>query len=223
MFKICELLDTGERGSAAFNMAVDEVLLGRCEVPLLRVYGWERPAVSFGYFQGLEELPVEDRGGGVDLVRRWTGGGVVRHGEDWTYSLVVPRLYLKAMGGPVEAYAAVHRAIGDLLGESGIEARVIEGEAGDGGMDCFASPVRSDVMVGGEKVAGAAQRRTRAGMLHQGSIQGVAVPAEFGEGLAGKLGGEVRVVAGLPEGVREQAVDLAEEKYGARAWLGGGR
>src|SRR5439155_555754 len=48
------------------------------------------------------------------------------------------------------------------------------------GYSCFANPVRADVMIDGRKVAGAAQRRTRSGLLQQGSIQSV----DLGNGLA---------------------------------------
>ena len=62
-------------------MAVDEVLLrnatGR-RLPLLRVYTWVRPAVSFGYFQ---EFPA-CLAAKYDSVRRLTGGGVVYHGDE---------------------------------------------------------------------------------------------------------------------------------------------
>ena len=59
------------------------------ERPLLRVYRWERPAVSFGYFERWE--PVREKYPEREAVRRWTGGGVVLHGEDFTYSMLIPR------------------------------------------------------------------------------------------------------------------------------------
>ncbi|MEM8953984.1 MAG: hypothetical protein AAGD22_07535 [Verrucomicrobiota bacterium] len=202
-------------------MALDEVLLGCCEIPVLRVYCWERPTVSFGYFEPLVNLPMEYREGQYDLVRRWTGGGVVVHGSDWTYSLIVPHRFLGDIGGTAGSYAAVHRAIGDLLIASGIEASIVDGDRKAGGVDCFVSPVRSDVMVGSQKVAGAAQRRTRAGMLHQGSIQGIRVPGGFARHLAERLAEEVRAVDGLERELEEKAADLALRKYGTAGWLEG--
>src|SRR5262245_66240639 len=75
----------------AFNMAVDEALLEampRLQEPVLRFYGWTEPAASFGYFQKFSE--VERATLLRPLVRRPTGGGLVPHETDWTYSLVFP-------------------------------------------------------------------------------------------------------------------------------------
>src|SRR5438876_9547937 len=100
--------------SAPFNMALDEALL-RAAVerrrPLLRVYSWEQPAVSIGYFQ---KFPAH-LAGKIDIVRRPTGGGLVYHGEDTTYTVVVPpshRLYGVATA---DAYCAIHKAIAVAL------------------------------------------------------------------------------------------------------------
>jgi len=156
-------------GAPACNMAVDEALLrtaaqrGR---PLLRLYAWDRPAVSFGYFQ---QYPVElaDR---YALVRRPTGGGIVYHDADTTYTVVVPA------GNPLhrlktsEAYCALHYAVAAALDqESEITRRQ---SVARGQYECFQNPVAGDVVAGDRKLAGGAQRRNKAGMLHQGSITG---------------------------------------------------
>ena len=71
-----------EPHDAALNMALDEVLLRRAAGPLLRVYRWARPAVSFGYFGKVAD--AEAAWPGREMVRRWTGGGIVPHGADVT-------------------------------------------------------------------------------------------------------------------------------------------
>ena len=84
------LLNSGP-GHCAFNMAFDEALLEgmpRLGKPVLRFYGWVEPAASFGYFQKFAE--VERLTHLRPLVRRPTGGAIVTHDRDWTYSLVVP-------------------------------------------------------------------------------------------------------------------------------------
>src|SRR5688572_28350168 len=86
-----ELLLLHERdrpGGAAWNMAMDEALLTAAKVPVLRVYRWETPALSFGYF--LSWQAAQEEGRGRVLIRRWTGGGLVEHGDDFTWSLIVP-------------------------------------------------------------------------------------------------------------------------------------
>src|SRR4030095_721878 len=74
--------------SAAMNMAIDEALLESASAPSIRFYRWESPALSFGYFGRFAD--VADKASERDLVRRWTGGGIVFHGEDLTYSIVIP-------------------------------------------------------------------------------------------------------------------------------------
>src|SRR6478752_6039108 len=75
----------------ALNMAIDEALLeatAALALPILRFYGWTEPAASFGYFQHYSDV---ERGTLLrPLVRRPTGGGIVPHDRDWTYSLVFP-------------------------------------------------------------------------------------------------------------------------------------
>jgi len=84
------LLNSGRCGST-FNMAMDEALLEampRFGQPVLRFYGWSEPAATFGYFQKFAE--VERLTKLRPLIRRPTGGGLVPHDADWTYSLVFP-------------------------------------------------------------------------------------------------------------------------------------
>src|SRR5436189_4258680 len=70
--------------SAAMNMAIDEALLEHAKIPLIRFYRWYSPALSFGYFGRFSD--VAEHADVRDLVRRWTGGGIVFHGDDLTYS-----------------------------------------------------------------------------------------------------------------------------------------
>jgi lipoyl(octanoyl) transferase len=74
------------------------------------------------------------------------------------------------------------------------------------------------VVIGEGKVAGAAQRRTRGGMLHQGSIQGVPgideARGSFVEALA-----KTAVPVAIPREVLARAVFLEQSKYGTREWM----
>jgi lipoate-protein ligase A len=81
---------------------------------------------------------------------------------------------------------------------------------------CFENPVLHDVLVRGRKVAGAAQRRTRAGLMHQGSIQPLKLPPGFGAAFAARLGGVVRLQS---FDATIEAEKLVAEKYGTRAWM----
>jgi lipoate-protein ligase A len=70
------------------NMAIDEALLESLTLPAVRFYRWQSPALSFGYFGRFAD--VASYQSERDLVRRWTGGGIVFHGEDLTYSILIP-------------------------------------------------------------------------------------------------------------------------------------
>src|ERR1700689_396612 len=72
--------DDAEPHSAALNMAIDEALLAIISRPVLRIYRWSRAAVSFGCFE--RWLPVQAAHPAREPVRRWTGGGIVLHGDD---------------------------------------------------------------------------------------------------------------------------------------------
>src|ERR1700760_1542716 len=107
--------------SAAENMALDEVLFLTAMCPVFRSYRWVRPSVSIGYFTPWNEVAA--RFPGRDLVRRWTGGGIVEHGQDFTYSLVCPGN--KNLPTTVEFYRVVHLAISNILQESGCPVEMV--------------------------------------------------------------------------------------------------
>jgi len=201
---------------AAMNMAIDEALLEQCNQPTLRCYGWRRPSLSFGYFGKFADVAREakDR----EIVRRWTGGGSVLHGEDLTYSLVTPATDPASSQGPPAIYAALHRAIRVALLAEGRETELADAAARKISDACFANPVRDDLLLEGRKIAGAAQRRTRGGFLHQGSIQLPDLSGIFRDRFASALSAKVEREE-MPPQVLERAALLAAEKYGADAWL----
>lgn len=197
--------------NGAMNMAIDEALARESAEPALRIYRWERPAASFGYFGRHRE--VADRWPGRELVRRWTGGGEVPHGDDFTYTLTVPHSHAFCRTGVRESYRTLHLTLAALLPGANLAA-ADEGDA----PACFARPVVADVLVAGKKVAGAAQRRGSFGLLHQGSIQGIVPAADLAHRFAGALASSV-IEHRFSPSLRALAEKLAEEKYGSQAWL----
>ena len=217
--------------SAALNMAIDEALLEDATVPSIRFYRWHSPALSFGYFGRLSDVArhVSAR----DLVRRWTGGGIVFHGDDLTYSIVIPASDAAFGESSVSIYEKIHWALADALAQAGHRAvvaavgssatrseaiAVTRAGISDTGYNCFANPVRADVMIKGRKIAGAAQRRTLRGLLHQGSIQEV----ELENGLAKRFAQQLSANCSereIDRKVLNRARELAQCKYGTDAWL----
>jgi lipoate-protein ligase A len=207
------LLKENEPRTAAENMAVDETLLFTADYPVLRSYGWIRPSVSFGYFTPWKE--VVSQYAGQDLVRRWTGGGIVQHGEDFTYSLIFPAG--KDLPGHGEIYRSVHLAIEKLLRKNGypVEMALLPDRVASGA--CFEKAVEFDLKLQDEKIAGAAIRKNRKGLLLQGSIQRLKVPECFAAMLASQLCEQVDVFI-LSEPMIEKAVHIAQVKYAAAEW-----
>ena len=216
IFEVIELILDPEPHPAALNMAVDETLLQGLAVPRMRVYRWLRPSVSFGYFEKYEA--VRSGHPGLDPVRRWTGGGVVPHGADLTYSLLVPAGHPFFKCPVAESYRVIHEALAAAIHEVGIAVSMAPDAVEKISQACFENPARHDLLAGGQKIAGAAQRRAKLGLLHQGSVQNVALPEGF----------SARLAAGFAARVNERMISaadldaaraLAEVKYATEAWL----
>lgn len=158
-------------GPAAWNMGLDEALLEASPMlarPVLRFYGWTEPAATFGYSQAyatIESLTVLR-----PLIRRPTGGGLVPHDRDWTYTLVFPPQHpwysLKARS----SYEKVHDWLRQAFARIGLSTRLATTSIAGSGQ-CFVGAEQFDVLLQGAKIAGAAQRRSRTGLLIQGSVQ----------------------------------------------------
>jgi lipoate-protein ligase A len=208
--------DDREPREAALNMAVDEALLESAAAPTLRFYCWRGPALSFGYF-GLY-ADVADQNGEREIVRRWTGGGVVPHGADLTYSVIIPARHPFFALSSLRIYSDLHQAISLTLNAIGVEATLADAVSPKVSENCFANPVRADVISRGRKIAGAAHRRTRAGLLHQGSIQHAQLPHRFRDDFALALCDRFERKT-LPQELVDRARTIAQMKYGTVQWL----
>jgi lipoate-protein ligase A len=191
------LLLQSSAGDPAFNMALDEALLeasAHIGKPVLRFYGWTEPAATFGYFQKYAD--VERVTLLRPLIRRPTGGGVVPHDADWTYSLVFPPNHEWHALKAEESYRRVHewiqsafaklnvitelapnckkshetvcRSRGDETHSEKNSQRLLTSSPTG---QCFVGHEKSDLLWDGKKIAGAAQRRNKLGLLIQGSVQ----------------------------------------------------
>lgn len=199
-------------------MAVDQAWLELSEDPVLRVYDWETATVTIGYAQNLakigEALP------GWPVIRRWTGGGVVLHENDETYSVIVPASHGWAETRPLDSYQTIHAALAEGLDAVGMSGCRLAGpEDLIENPFCFVAPALHDVVRGKVKIAGAGQRRGKVGLLHQGSVQQVVVPPDFWSGWASVLADVVTTVNEPPPAVLERARVLVEKRYALPEWL----
>lgn len=208
--------DDLEPRPAALNMAVDEALLDSPSGLILRFYRWRQPAVSFGYFGRYAE--VKSRSGNREMVRRWTGGGIVPHGDDLTYSIIIPAGHPLFTRSSPAIYSDLHDSIQRALQANGIRATLANSATPKVSDDCFANPVRADVICDGRKIAGAAHRRSRAGLLHQGSIQRGDLPHRFKNDFARILCERFESKT-ISSRVIERAIRIADAKYATPEWL----
>ena len=183
-------------GDAATNMAIDAALLAHMPVGLaaFRHYGWQEPAATFGYTQQyhrvLTELasghaPIEPSQARTTLTRRMTGGGIVDHRNDWTYALILNSSVSAASTPATDLYAQIHHAISLSLDKIGIDSRLAPcprhcketPDASEIPTRSFISPAAKDVLrPDGQKIAGAAMKRSRQGLLIQGSLDRSSLP-----------------------------------------------
>jgi lipoate-protein ligase A len=194
------------------NMAIDQWLAESMEMPVLRTYRWQPGWGSFGYFIPRSELPSSP----PRWVRRWSGGGIVDHSRDRTYTLFVPRSCPLAVARGAESYRIIHAAVVATLIAGGIDAHLSGDTASLPGGECFVRPVEYDVLDSyGRKIAGAGQRRTVRGLLHQGSV------IADGDFQAAVLAGFLarKVDADALQAPAERVMELALNRYRHPNWL----
>ena len=166
----------------ATNMAID-VALARCmfstsHYPILRIYGWNPPAISLGYHQKLEDidLPKCERDG-IDVVYRPTGGRAILHADELTYSVILPkssRYYFKEIS---KVYEVISLCLTSALKQLNLNvkferARVTPANFSRGELStmCYASTIQHEISYEGKKLVGSAQRRFDHVVLQHGSI-----------------------------------------------------
>lgn len=205
--------------SAAYNMAVDEALLRDVTAPVLRIYNWEGDAQTIGYFQKAEvAIP------GVAMVRRYTGGGLVDHRHDQTYTVVLPRAHPWMELPTPESYSKIHEGVLAAIKRLGVAAQLAPSCDENESAACFQKAVKYDITApNGVKLSGAAQRRTREGLLHQGSIllpdpsQNQALYQLLGQAMGETLGFDWKLCE-LTESEQKRARILEVERYATDAW-----
>ena len=209
---------------AAENMALDEVLLETAPTigkPILRFYNWTEAAATFGYFQKFAE--VERMTPLRPLIRRPTGGGLVPHDADWTYSLIFPPTHPWYQFKAVESYRRLHQWLQEAFHKTGFGPELSPRLQKISSGQCFVGAEQFDLVLNQRKIAGAAQRRTRHGLLIQGSVQpppGLTSgdwEHAFGE-VAREQWGIQWVPLELEPALQERIRDLAADKYATRRY-----
>lgn len=140
--------------------------------PFLRFYQWKTPSLTYGYFTKPEEgIDVEKAlKAGFDMGRRPTGGGVLFHTHDLAFSVLIPKDHPLLTSNTLHNYLLINEMVKNAVSMSlPCEASLLV-QCQKNSSFCMAQPTIYDVMVGDKKVGGAAQRRTKTGLLHQGTL-----------------------------------------------------
>lgn len=169
------LIYSGFMGGAE-NMALDEALLhgfGVTGVPVFRLYGWEPAAVSIGRFQKTEFLDMEKcHSERIPVVRRMTGGGMIYHHKELTYSIICGPEHLGVGRKPVDAYRKVCGFLLEFYRRLGFEADFAVNVSAETRRDnfCYGANEDYDIIINGKKIGGNAQRWLKAAVFQHGSI-----------------------------------------------------
>ena len=217
MFDSLDLILPDEAHDGPMQMALDEVLLRAVVRPTLRIYRWSSPCVTFGYFQTFSA--VRDAYPALPLVRRWTGGGMVEHGKDLTFSLMVPKGTQKASIPPASFYRELHRRLASWLAwVISSEVRLAGREDIQSGPACFSAPAVDDLLLSGQKILGGAQRRIAGALLYQGSIHRLEELPLDSTGMARSLSPRVDH-KNIGRSLKQEAELLAERRYQSNEWV----
>ncbi|NQT80150.1 MAG: lipoate--protein ligase family protein [Candidatus Aminicenantes bacterium] len=171
--------------SGSLNMAVDDYLfqsLGDKPKTYLRFYKWEKPTVSLGYSQNIQKVVDVNscQKLGIDIVRRMTGGKLVLHHKEVTYSLC--SLDIKAFTSTLmDSYRIISQALMRGLEKMGLKPNLAETPPSSykrRDLPCFSYPAQNEIEIKGKKIVGSAQKRAGSRFIQHGSI-----PLEKDEGL----------------------------------------
>ena len=166
-------------------MAIDEAILiaySRGDIPpTLRIYGWRPPAFSLGYFQDPKMVLNIDKCNKekIPFVRRVTGGGIIFHDQELTYSLVCSKDDISGCDSIKDSFRTISSFLINAYKKLGLkpefaseqnscfsESNVTERQD----FFCFASKEKYDILIQGKKLGGNAQRRRRDVVFQHGSI-----------------------------------------------------
>lgn len=198
-------------------MAKDAALLAGLDPsgpPFLHFYEWDAPCMTYGYFidftrhvdlEALHEL-------GLQAVRRPTGGGIIFHLSDLAFSILIPASHPRFSFNTLDNYALINQKTAEAIAHfaaQSLQPQLLAQEplcpSKECHAFCMAKPTQYDLLIQGKKVGGAAQRRTKQGLLHQASLSLLFPPVEV-------LNRILKKQEGVLKAMREQSYCLLPEQ-----------
>lgn len=159
--------------SARDNMSIDRELFedfSDNSLPVLRLYAWQ-DSCTIGISQQFEDindiLEYEDR-----YAQRITGGGILFHGHDISYSLVIPTSCVKGLSVK-QSYESICMFLLKFYKNLGLDSQYAKDSIGiqlSNSQYCQLGFEPYDIVVDGKKIGGNAQRRAKKVIFQHGSI-----------------------------------------------------
>jgi len=165
-----------EPAAGTWNMAVDEAILrstAETGTATLRIYGWNEPTLSLGYFQKAADRESHTASLTCPLVRRASGGGAILHHHELTYSFIMATPDSRS-AHITDLFQLFHNSLVAVLQKTTSERVALFGSNAPKRPSqpflCFQRRNEVDVLVNGSKVCGSAQRRHQDAILQHGSV-----------------------------------------------------
>lgn len=170
-----EIIDSGRADPSAI-MTKDALLLEQLHtdsLPIIHFYEWSVPCLTYGYFTDVAvhiDLPAMSKMG-WQAAKRPTGGGIIFHLTDFAFSVIIPVTHSSFSQNTMENYAFVNHLVAQAIASLG-STKLLQPATCSSSCSsfCMATPTVFDLIIEGRKVGGAAQRRTKKGLLHQASL-----------------------------------------------------
>ncbi|MCX6994598.1 MAG: hypothetical protein NTY13_02000 [Chlamydiae bacterium] len=173
-----KLIETRDSLCSQDIMEKDARLIGSADT-LLHLYTWPQPTLSYGCLVKPEDFLYMEKLGDLSLAKRPTGGGLIFHLSDLAFSFLMPYSSPYFSLNTEDNYLFVNGIVANALGRYIPSYSFFKEETSSLSRFCMAKATKYDILVEGGKLVGAAQRRTKTGLLHQGSISLCPPPREL--------------------------------------------
>ena len=153
------------------NMQLDrEILQSNSPHPILRLYSFSSFCATIGIFTPREGLLDEEacKNQDIQIATRPSGGGLLFHEEDLSFCLYIP--VKNSKGSPLELCKTINGIIIKALLPFLLFPKKIVHFPQQQSRFCYSSVTPFDVVFENRKIGGCAQRRSKHGTLHQGSL-----------------------------------------------------
>ncbi|WP_418178717.1 lipoate--protein ligase family protein [Aliarcobacter lanthieri] len=160
--------------SAKVNSNIDNALFKNFkenDLPILRIYSWQN-SITFGAGQNPEDYQNFIKEYKNNYSKRITGGGVLFHGHDISYSLILPSQMIENKNVK-ETYELICKFIITFYNDIGLNAsfaKDIKEITLSKSPFCQVGFEAYDIIINGHKIGGNAQKRAKKVIFQHGSI-----------------------------------------------------